>query len=245
MKTNQPYKIFSRAVVRLTMLGGYAVVMSCALMSQTSPHNTSNQPIFSDPLTFAATSGSNILLGDDGDGGGNTNDNSCGNTGGTNTSGDTCGSCGQGSTQDNGQGPNQDPPTIYDTPTALCTPDQMQTRSVSVVDTDAYSYQELVTNEHYLGSPNDIVADPRKGMETINWAAYRNGVMVAEGVINGDMWIGDHGGYGRGEATISVPGGFDSVVFFSDEVGSDGNLEFVRGVAMVPEYRLGNHRITR
>lgn len=130
-------------------------------------------------------------------------------------------------------------------PGTVCTPAQMQSKWVDVLDVAAYTKQDFVTNEYYLGTPNDIVDTPRKGRETINWAAYRNGMLVQEGVIEGDMWIAAHGGYGRGEATIDIPAGFDSIVFFSDEVGSDGNLEFVRGIAKVPEFFKGRHRITK
>ncbi len=140
-----------------------------------------------------------------------------------------------------------DEKTPYTNPEALCAESDQLTRDVKVIDTPAYSWKELVPTEWYRASPDDITREPgaRDGIETMTWSAYRNGIKVASGQVDYSVWISAHGGYGRGEALIEVPGGFDSIVVYSNEVGSDGNIEFIRGVAEVPKFVLKGVRIVR
>lgn len=209
--------------------------------------------------------GAHILLGGDGGGGdggggdGGGGDGAGGEgAGGDGGEGGEGGEGGDGEAGDSSEGPDGwtytypdgtgDEPVpdengnTYDHNNTLCTPDQMQTRTVQVIDTDAYTTQNLVTNEWYLGTPDNITAHPRKGIEHMTWAAYRNGARVATGTIEGTIWLEAGGGYGRGETTINIADGFDSLMLYSNEVGSDGSLEFIRGIIMMPKFK---DRITK
>ena len=224
MKTINIYTKFT--MLSCLMLVGAVIGLPFALMSE------QQKPLSSDML-FAAD-GRDIIIGSNGcDCGGGGNEGCNGADGG-------------------GGGNNEyhvitEPPIItpYTNPETICAPESMLTRWVDQLDQPGKTVNEFWTGDYYLAVPNDIVTDPRSGRETLSWAAYRGDVLVAEGVVEGNAWIAAHNGYGRGEATIDVPGGFDSLMIFSDEVGSDGNLEFVRGVAMVPEFDKGRRRITK
>ena len=65
------------------------------------------------------------------------------------------------------------------------------------------------------------------GVETATWSAFKDGVEVATGEIDAISGSPD----GRAEAAIEVPGGFDTLQFYTTEAGSDFHLEYIEGEA--------------
>ena len=80
---------------------------------------------------------------------------------------------------------------------------------------------------------------PGDGVETATWVAYLDGVQVATGDEDAVAGSPD----GRAEFTIDVPGGFDTLQFFSNEPGADFHLEYIEGETPGTGGELGDDNI--
>ena len=90
----------------------------------------------------------------------------------------------------------------------------------------------------------DVGNPPPDDVETASWKAYLNGVEVGSGTVDGTDDLGSPMTDGKVEFTIDIEGGFDQIILFSDESGSDFGIEFISGeipAKVVDDYNRENN----
>ncbi len=98
----------------------------------------------------------------------------------------------------------------------------------------------LLVDQATVGLRSLFLEGVADGVETADWVALRDGDVVASGSVDAIDPIHGSQTDGKVEFDIIVAGGFDSILFFAEERGSDYHIEFIEGTYTTEEFTLND-----